>query len=119
VVIVDDSIVRGTTSRQLIKLVRQAGAREIHFRVTSPPIKFPCHFGMDFPSSEELIANRLGGDVEKIRQELDVDTLGYLSLDNLLAAVPQKEGTSYCAACFNGEYPVKIDQDSSKEEHES
>ncbi len=119
VVIVDDSIVRGTTSRQLIKLVREAGAREIHFRVTSPPIKFPCYYGMDFPSREELIANRHDGDIEKIRQELDVDSLGYLSLDNLLAAVPAKEGTAYCAACFNGHYPVEIDTDSSKEEHET
>jgi amidophosphoribosyltransferase len=119
VVIVDDSIVRGTTSKQLIKLVREAGAREIHFRVTSPPIKYPCHYGMDFPSSEELIANRCDGDIEKIRKVLDVDSLGYLSLEGLLDAVPQMEGVKYCAACFSGEYPLEIDRDSQKEGHEA
>ena len=119
VVIVDDSIVRGTTSRQLIRLVREAGAREIHFRVTSPPVRFPCHYGMDFPSREELIANRCGGDVEKIRQELDVDSLGYLSLERLLDSVPKKEGVSYCTACFSGNYLTPVDEQPAKEEHES
>ena len=70
VVIIDDSIVRGTTSKQLVKLIRDAGAREIHFRVTSPMIKYPCYFGMDFPSPDELIANWCGGDIEKIKSEL-------------------------------------------------
>ncbi len=118
VVIVDDSIVRGTTSRQLVKLVREAGAREIHFRVTSPPIKFPCFYGMDFPSKDELIANRCGGDIEKIRQELDVDSIGYLSLEGLFATVPQKPGVNYCAACFSGEYPLEIDPDFVKKSYE-
>ena len=118
VVIVDDSIVRGTTSRQLVKLVREAGAREIHFRVTSPPIKYPCHYGMDFPSSEELIANRCGGDIEKIREELDVDSIGYLSLEGLFSTVPQKSGVKYCAACFSGEYPLEIDHDFVKKSYE-
>jgi amidophosphoribosyltransferase len=119
VVIVDDSIVRGTTSKQLIKLIREAGAREIHFRVTSPPIRFPCHYGMDFPSRDELIANRCDGDIEKIRQDLDVDSLGYLSLEKMLASVPKKAGTSYCTACFNGHYVTDVDKQSTKEEHES
>lgn len=118
VVIVDDSIVRGTTAKQLVKLVRGAGAKEIHVRVTAPPIKFPCHYGMDFPSESELIANRCGGEIENVRQELGVDTLGYLSLGKLLASVPQNRGASYCTACFSGEYPTPIESGGSKDEHE-
>jgi amidophosphoribosyltransferase len=118
VVIVDDSIVRGTTSKQLVQLIREAGAKEIHFRVTSPPIKHPCHYGMDFPKPEELIANWSGGDVEKIRQELGVESLGYLSLERLLESVPHDNGESYCTACFSGEYPTHIETVTSKDEHE-
>ena len=118
VVIVDDSIVRGTTSRQLVKLIRDAGASEIHFRVTSPMIRFPCHYGMDFPRSDELIANRCDGDLDNIRRELGVDSLGYLSLPRLLAAVPHERGQSYCTACFSGEYPTSIEPVGSKNEHE-
>ncbi len=118
VVIVDDSIVRGTTSRQLVTLIREAGAREIHFRVTSPPIRHPCHYGMDFPSREELIANRCGGDTEKIRQELGVESLGYLSLENMLKAVPRKEGSMYCTACFTGQYPTDVEGTAGKEDFE-
>src|ERR1041385_5019868 len=119
VVIIDDSIVRGTTARQLVKLVRGAGAKEIHVRVPAPPIRFPCHYGMDFPSEEELIANRCGGDTGRVGEELGVDTLGYLSLGKLLASVPQNRGASYCTACFSGEYPTPIDSGSSKDEHET
>jgi len=118
VVIVDDSIVRGTTAKQLVKLVRGAGANEIHLRVASPPIRFPCHYGMDFPTEDELIANRCGGDIGQIRRELGVDSLGYLSLGKLLAAVPQNKGASYCTACFSGEYPTPVDSGGSKDEHE-
>lgn len=118
VVIIDDSIVRGTTSSQLVKLVRDAGAREIHFRITSPMIKYPCYFGMDFPSQGELIANRCDGDAEKIKKELGVDTIGYLSLEKMLASVPRDKGQSYCTACFNGECPIRIDDLSTKDEHE-
>ena len=119
VVVVDDSIVRGTTSKQLIKLIREAGAKKIHFRVTSPPIKFPCHYGMDFPSRGELIANRCGGDVEKIREELGVDTLRYLSIEKLLESVPTNNGAAYCTACFSGQYPTEVENDTSKEENEN
>jgi amidophosphoribosyltransferase len=119
VVIIDDSIVRGTTAKQLVKLVRGAGAKEIHVRVTAPPIRFPCHYGMDFPNEDELIANRCGGDAGKVGKELGVDTLGYLSLGKLLSSVPQNKGASYCTACFSGEYPTPIDSGSSKDEHES
>ncbi len=119
VVIVDDSIVRGTTSKQLVQLIRSAGPKEVHFRVTAPPIKFPCHYGMDFPTPEELIANQCGGDIEAIRQELGVDSLGYLTIDELLASAPQENGAHYCTACFSGRYPIAIDTHQSKEEHEA
>jgi len=114
VVIVDDSIVRGTTSKQLVKLIREAEPKEIHFRVTSPPIRHPCHYGMDFPSREELIANKHNGNADKIGKELGVDSLRYLSIDKLLEAAPKKNGAHYCAACFTGEYPVSIDTHASK-----
>jgi amidophosphoribosyltransferase len=115
VVIVDDSIVRGTTSRQLVRLVQEAEPKEVHFRVTCPPIKFPCHYGMDFPSREELIANRCDSDVEKIRQEIGVDTLAYLSMENLLEAAPHDHGAHYCTACFSGSYPVTVDRETTKD----
>ncbi|MBA4311306.1 MAG: amidophosphoribosyltransferase [Chlorobiaceae bacterium] len=118
IVIIDDSIVRGTTSKQLVKLIRDAGAREIHFRITSPMIKYPCYFGMDFPSQNELIANWCEGDIEKIKSELGVDSIGYLSLDKLLASVPRDRGQYYCTACFSGQLPIEIDDLSSKDEHE-
>ena len=118
VVIVDDSIVRGTTSKQLVQLVKQACPKEVHFRVTSPPIKFPCQYGMDFPTPRELIANQCDGDVQKIARELGVDSLEYLSIEDLLAAVPHDNGADYCTACFDGHYPVKIDTQQSKEENE-
>jgi amidophosphoribosyltransferase len=119
VVIVDDSIVRGTTSKQLVQLIRQAGPREVHFRVSSPPIKFPCHYGMDFPTPNELIANRCRGDIEEIRKELGVDSLGYLSIEDLLQSVPHENGEEYCTACFSGRYPVPIDERQSKDENEA
>ncbi|HUI64539.1 MAG TPA: amidophosphoribosyltransferase [Bacteroidota bacterium] len=119
VVIVDDSIVRGTTSKQLVQLVRQAGPKEVHFRVTSPPIMHPCHYGMDFPTPNELIANQCGGDIKKIGEELGVDSIGYLSIDDLLASAPHDSGEGYCTACFSGRYPIPIDTNSSKEEHEA
>ncbi|HLX11221.1 MAG TPA: amidophosphoribosyltransferase, partial [Bacteroidota bacterium] len=118
VVIVDDSIVRGTTSKQLVKLIRAAGAKEIHFRVTSPMIRYPCHYGIDFPDSKELIANRCDADTEKIRKELGVDSLAYLSIENLVESVPHSPGQSYCTACFSGEYPTPVEKNGSKEEYE-
>ena len=118
VVIVDDSIVRGTTSRQLVKLIRDAGAKEIHFRVTSPPIRFPCFYGMDFPSKEELIANRCDNDLDRIRDQIGVDSIRYLTLEKLLEAAPSEDGRRYCTACFSGRYPVPIDRPSSKNEHD-
>jgi len=118
IVVVDDSIVRGTTSKALVSLIREANPRELHLRITSPPITHPCKYGMDFPSSEELIANQLNLDVEQIRRALGVDSLHYLSVEGLLDAVPHDDGESYCTACFTGSYPVEIDSNSTKLELE-
>jgi len=103
VIIVEDSIVRGTTLKLLARMIRKAGAREIHVRVSSPPIRFPCYYGMDFPTKEELIANNMT--VEQIRAFLEVDSLTYLSMEGLLNSVPHERG-EYCTACFNGKYPI-------------
>jgi amidophosphoribosyltransferase len=103
VVMVDDSIVRGTTTRGLVALVRAAGAREVHMRVSSPPVTGPCYYGINTPSREELIAARLTPD--EIGRELGVDSLGYLSLQGMLAAVPDGPN-GFCHACFSGDYPT-------------
>jgi amidophosphoribosyltransferase len=118
VVIVDDSIVRGTTSKQLVQLIRAAGPKEVHFRITSPPIKFPCQYGMDFPTEAELIANQCGGDVEEIGRELGVDSIGYLSIEDMLASAPRENGENYCTACFSGQYPIPIDTNQTKTEND-
>jgi amidophosphoribosyltransferase len=104
VVVVDDSLVRGTTSRGLIAMIREAGAKEIHFRVASPPVISPCYYGIDMPTKEELIgANH---SVEEIARHLSVDSLGYLSLDGLHAAVA--EHGPFCDACFSGNYKAPL-----------
>lgn len=105
IVVIDDSIVRGTTSRQIIKIIKEAGAREVHMRVSSPRILNPCFYGIDTATRAELIAANLS--VDGIAKYLDADSLGYLSLRSLVkaCALPAK---SLCLACFNGEYPVKI-----------
>jgi len=104
IVLIDDSIVRGTTSQKIIRLLREGGAKEVHFRISSPPIKFPCFFGIDTPVQKELIAS--SHSVEEIREKLRADTLGYLSLEGLLSCV--KNPQNYCTACFNGNYPLKV-----------
>lgn len=113
VVVIDDSIVRGTTSRALINLIREAGPKEVHLRITSPPVKHPCMYGMDFPSKAELIANQYDSE-EAIGEALGVDTLRYLSVRGLMEAVPEGPGIGYCSACFTGNYPVPIDVDADK-----
>lgn len=115
VVVVEDSIVRGTTLKILTQLIRKAGAREVHVRVSSPPIRYPCYYGMDFPTREELIATSLS--VEDIRNHLEVDSLGYLSMEGLLSAVP-REGRGYCKACFDGLYPVSVEEVFEKTQYE-
>lgn len=104
VVIVDDSIVRGTTMKKIITLVRAAGPKEIHLRISSPPIIGACYYGIDMPDSKKLIANEKT--IEEIRNYLGVDSLGYLSIDGVLSVV-EKPGKSFCTACFTGKYPMK------------
>jgi amidophosphoribosyltransferase len=110
VVVVDDSIVRGTTSRKLVRMLRHAGAREVHFRVGSPPVTHPCFYGIDTPSRRELIG--AVKTVEEIREYLGVDSLGYLSLEGLLAC--ERDGSRFCRACFTGRYPVAVDPTAGK-----
>ncbi|UCD23408.1 MAG: amidophosphoribosyltransferase [Gemmatimonadota bacterium] len=107
IVVIDDSLVRGTTSKALVRMIREAGAREVHMRLASPPITGPCYYGIDTPTHEELIAASLS--VEEIRRELAVDTLGYLSLGGMLTAAGKEEGR-FCHACFSGKYPTEIPQ---------
>jgi len=111
VVMVDDSIVRGTTTRGLVALVRSAGAREVHMRVSSPPVTGPCYYGIDTPSRDELIAARLTPD--EIAKDLGVDSLGYLSLEGMLQSVPGGPH-GFCHACFSGDYPTAPPTDPDK-----
>lgn len=111
VVMVDDSMVRGTTTRGLVSMIRSAGAREIHMRIASPPVTGPCYYGIDMPSREELIAANLS--VEEIARHVGVDSLGYLSLDGMLGAVPEGPH-GFCHACFSGDYPTPPPTDPDK-----
>ena len=124
VVVVDDSLVRGTTSRKLVKMLRDAGAREVHMRISSPPIKWPCYYGIDTPTRAELIAS--SNDVAEINSFITSDSLAYLSLERMIDAVtrarPPQNGASpqrslpvvqaplgkdsFCHACWSGEYPI-------------
>ena len=120
VVMVDDSVVRGTTARQLVQMVRDAGAAEVHFRSASPPVMWPCFYGMDFPSREELAANKHGS-VEAIAEWLGVDSLGYLTVEGMMEAVEEAHDSAdrYCNACFSGEYPVPVEFGVLKEENDA
>jgi amidophosphoribosyltransferase len=104
-VVVDDSIVRGNTQRALIRMLREAGAREVHVRISSPPVKWPCFYGIDFATRAELIANGLS--TEEIRRSIDADSLGYVSLDELVVATTVAK-ENLCRACFDGVYPVQL-----------
>jgi amidophosphoribosyltransferase len=115
VVIVDDSIVRGTTSKKLVEMIRSAGAKEVHLRIASPPIRFPCFYGIDMPTKGELIGSRRS--IEEIREFLGVDSLGYLSLEGLLASAPVPGG-DLCHACFSGDYPIAVAEEYDKFMHE-
>ena len=106
VVVVDDSIVRGTTARRRVTRLRDVGAREVHVRISCPPIRNPCFYGIDFPTSEELIAGERA-EVEDIRRFIGADSLGYLSLEGLFAPFDRKD--RFCHACFSGRYPTAID----------
>lgn len=111
VIVIDDSIVRGTTSRRLVEVLRRAGAKEVHFRVSSPPVKFPCHLGIDTPSKSELISST--HELEEIRREIGADTLAFISLGGMIDALHSCQKTSaadslcgFCEGCFCGRYPV-------------
>ena len=107
-VVVDDSIVRGNTQRALVRMLREAGALEVHVRIASPPVRWPCFYGIDFATRAELIANGL--DLDGVRRSIGADSLGYVSLDGLVAATEQPK-TRLCAACFTGEYPIELPDD--------
>ena len=106
VIVIDDSIVRGTTSRRLVQILRRAGAKEVHFRVSSPPVKFPCYLGIDTPTKAELISS--AHDVEQIRKEIGADSLSFISLEGMLEALRscRPESNGYCKGCFCGENPI-------------
>ena len=108
VVLIDDSIVRGTTSRKIVSMVREAGAKEIHVRISSPPTVGPCYYGIDTPLKSELIASVQTTD--QIRDWIGADSLAYLTNEGMLAAVGDPQGTSHCTACFSGNYPVAVAQ---------
>jgi amidophosphoribosyltransferase len=124
VVVVDDSIVRGTTSRKIVKMLRDAGAKEVHMRISSPPTSWPCYYGIDTPTRQELIAS--SHSIEEINQYITSDTLAYLSLEKMVEAVKkaripvtgghkslrvlQDDRDAFCHACFSGEYPIRFEE---------
>ncbi|MEN8191787.1 MAG: amidophosphoribosyltransferase [Bacteroidota bacterium] len=107
VVIIDDSIVRGTTSKQLVSLIKEANPKEIHMRISSPPIYHPCYYGMDFPSKEELIANRFPN-IESIAKHLGVDSLEFMTEEEMLDSMIDHAPDEFCTACFTGKYPIPV-----------
>ncbi len=108
VVVVEDSIVRGTTTKRIVQMIRDAGATEVHLRISSPPYKWPCFYGIDTAARKDLIAYQRS--VEEIRQYNGADSLAYITMDNLIEAVGQPKSV-FCRACFDGEYPITIPQD--------
>jgi len=109
--VVEDSIVRGTTTVLRMNSIREAGAKEVHLRVSCPPIRWPCHYGIDFATRSELIAANKS--VEEVGDFLGVDSLGYLSIDGMLRCM-NGHGDSYCTACFDGNYPVAVEEEIDK-----
>lgn len=110
VIVIDDSIVRGTTSKRIVQLLREAGAKEVHMRISSPPLKYPCFYGIDIQTTKELIAAKHS--VEEIREYIDADSLAFLSLDGLVESIGLKKPAPYgglCVAYFNGDYPTALD----------
>ena len=111
IIVVDDSIVRGNTQRAIVRMLREAGAREIHVRISSPPVEWPCYYGIDFASRAELIASGL--EVEEIRRSIGADSLNYVSMEGLIAATTIAED-KLCTACFTGTYPIAVPTDMSE-----
>ena len=116
VVMIDDSIVRGTTMKRIVSLLREAGAKEVHIRISSPPFTNPCYFGTDIDSKDKLIACRMS--IDEIRQELGADSLGYLSI-NSVKQIAENCNLNFCSACFDGEYPAEIPKETHKDKFES
>ncbi len=114
VVVVDDSIVRGNTTKQIVAMLRDAGAREVHMRISSPPIKWPCFYGIDMPDQDELIGSRL--EVDEIRDHIAADSLAYLSIDGMLGAT-QVPAEDFCTACFSSRYPVAVPEHDLRDKH--
>ena len=106
VVLIDDSIVRGTTSRKIVRMVRDAGAKEVHMRISCPPTISPCYYGVDTPSKNQLIAANKS--VEEIREYIHADSLAYLSLEGLRKAAGEDDEVKYCTACYTGKYPTPV-----------
>ncbi len=106
VIVVDDSLVRGTTSRQRVSAIRDAGAKEVHLRISSPPILFPCHFGIDTPKRSKLIAAKKN--IQEIMEYVGADSLGYLTQEGMLMAIKAHSSKNFCTACFDGKYPIKV-----------
>jgi len=113
-VVVDDSIVRGTTCKARMHCLRAAGAKEVHLRISAPPIRFPCFYGIDFPHADELIAAERS--VEQVKEFVGVDSLHYQTVDGLVASVPGSRN-GYCLACFTGEYPVEVPEDENMDKY--
>jgi amidophosphoribosyltransferase len=110
-IVVDDSIVRGTTTRQIVAMLREAGASEVHIRITSPPIRWPCFYGIDMSTRNELVAADLT--VEEIRTYVGADSLGYISLGGLVESTGEP-AEDFCRACFDGEYPIPVPEHAGK-----
>ena len=117
VVLIDDSIVRGTTSARIVKLLRDAGATEVHMRVSAPPFMNPCYYGTDIDSRDMLIACNHTND--EIAEIIGVDTLGYISVDNVTKLALESKCTGFCTACFSGQYPTDVPSDTRKDRFES
>lgn len=113
-VVIDDSIVRGNTTRQIVQMLRDAGAREVHMRISSPPIKWPCFYGIDMPDQDELIGSRLA--VEDIRSHVGADSLAYLSLEGMVEST-QIPSDQFCTACFSSNYPIPIPASELRSKH--
>jgi amidophosphoribosyltransferase len=111
VVLVDDSIVRGTTTRRIVQMLKAAGAKEVHMRVSSPPLKYPCYFGIDISTRKELVASK--HTIEEIKELICADSLGYLSIESLLQT-PINARCDFCHACLSGKYPMEVPQEGNK-----
>lgn len=112
---VDDSIVRGTTIRDIVRMLKEAGALEVHVRISSPPFKYPCFFGTDVPSSNHLIACQM--ELDDIAKAIGADSLGYLSVEGVSKILPGRS-CGYCDGCFTGKYPMDIPEKNEKEDDE-